>query len=588
MIPSPVMWHLMQAVRRILVTTWPSAIVALAAWISIVACIDPAGSYPSMPEGPGLTIDEMFNVQQGVYLVESARALGWYNFVPGTSIETFKPKNRYNPDHPPLGRYWLGVHHQLTWWIAPPFEPDGPFVTACARTGSATAFALTVWLIGAFASCSLGPVDTSRLKTDEATPEEPADLRPPLRGESRCVGLFASLALVLMPRVYGHAHLAALESITNLTCTAAVLAIAGWWKYSSPPSRRAAILAGIVMGLAMLTKIQAILIPVPVLLWSLWRWRFKAVVPLLLWGLTALTLFFACWPYLWLDPVGHFLEYLGRTTNRATIHCYYFGVRYDDKAVPWHYPFFMFVVTVPIVLHILGVLGLKFRGAYPAVDQQFDKVAPGDEVWINRLLLGCCLFPLIVFALPGVAVYDGERLFLTVFPIWAIFVGRGAACLFASATSHYGSSFSKFAMSLLIVIQLTSNLLNHPTYLSYYNLAVGGLWGANALGLEMNYWGDSVTRGLLRSGLDENSSSQLTSVQITPSLHQFQNQELVVQSPILRDRMQHSSTSKMNLLITFRRRADVDDQIFQEFQAFPEAGRRGSLFNLAIIDARHH
>jgi hypothetical protein len=245
----------------------------------------------------------------------------------------------------------------------------------------------------------------------------------------------------------------------------------------------------------------------------------------------------------------------------------------------------MFVVTVPIGLHILGVLGLKSPVACPAGDQQFDKVTPGDEVWINRWLLGCCLFPLIVFALPGIAVYDGERLFLTVFPIWAIFVGRGAACLLASATSQYGSSLSKFAMSLLIVIQLTSNLLNHPTYLSYYNLAVGGLRGADALGLEMNYWGDSVTRSLLRSRLDDDPSSQLTSVQITPSLHQFQNQELIVQSPILRDRIQHSSKSKMNLFITFRRRADVDDQIFREFS---DTGRRRSRFYLAIIDARHN
>jgi hypothetical protein len=38
----------------------------------------------------------------------------------------------------------------------------------------------------------------------------------------------------------------------------------------------------------------------------------------------------------------------------------------------------------------------------------------------------------------------------------------------------------------------------HPFQLSYYNLLVGGLWGADRLGLEVTYWGDSVDRGLLR------------------------------------------------------------------------------------------
>ena len=180
---------------------------AVVAWVSIVVAIDPAGSYPNMPEGPGLTVDEIFNVEQGVLLVEQARSLGWLNLVPGTSVEAFKPENQYLPDHPPLGRYWLGVHHQLTWWLAPPFEPEGPFVTACARTGSATAFALTVWMIGIAATSWFG----------------------------RTTGLFASLALVLMPRVYGHAHLASLETITNLTCTAAVLAVAAWWNGAAPP-----------------------------------------------------------------------------------------------------------------------------------------------------------------------------------------------------------------------------------------------------------------------------------------------------------------------------------------------------------------
>ena len=189
---------------------WPVAVVACLSWIGIVVCIDPAGSYPQFPQGPGLTVDEIFNVEQGVYLIEQSRSLGWLNLIPGTSQAAFDPQYGYNPDHPPLGRYWLGIHHHLTWWLIPPADPEGIVVTACARTGSATAFALTIFLLGLLASSWSGPQ----------------------------VGAMTAISLVLMPRLFGHAHLASLETITNLTCTAAVLAVASRWNCSNPPTWR--------------------------------------------------------------------------------------------------------------------------------------------------------------------------------------------------------------------------------------------------------------------------------------------------------------------------------------------------------------
>lgn len=545
--------YLFASARNLFSTTWPSALVALAAWISIVVTIDPAGSYPSMPEGPGLTVDEIFNVEQGVYLVEQSRALGWLNLIPGTSDEAFRPANGYNPDHPPLGRYWLGVHHHLAWWLAPPHEPDGPFVTACARTGSATAFALTVWIIGAFVTLRFRP-----------------------RGDlPHWAGGLTSVALVLMPRVYGHAHLASLETITNLTCTAAVLAVAAWWAGPTLPTRRAAFVAGLLMGLALLTKIQAILIPIPVIAWSLCRWRQKAIVPLLIWGMTALVLFYAGWPYLWLKPIGHLLEYLGRTTNRATLHCFYLGTRFPDKLVPWHYPFVMFTVTVPVLLHLLGSLGLVSR---PRPDAATEAADPSDaDRWRSRLLLACGLFPLIVFALPGAAVYDGERLFLTVFPLWAVFVGRGAVRLM-SLPSKWSRRFpSQLVMCALLLMQAGSNLLSHPSYLSYYNIAVGGTAGADRLGFEMNYWGDALTRSLLQEAV--NDVPEFTGVKILPALHQFQNDDLLRQSPILRNRQTTAPTGHVAepLGLAFRRRADLSDDQFMKYWRIQNSRRPGPL-----------
>ena len=611
------MWRLID-IRRLLATTWPSFVVAVATWISIVIAIDPAGSYPNMPEGPGLTVDEIFNVEQGVLLVEQAKALEWLNLVPGTSVEAFKPENHYLPDHPPLGRYWLGVHHHLTWWLAPPFDPEGPCVTACARTGSATAFALTVWLVGAFIALrrlgressdsrsggressdsrsggreSPGSArDSSSNSPSSTSPAESGDSRPPLREDQcrRWEGFFASLALVLMPRLYGHAHIASLETITNLTCTAAVLAVAHWWAGSAPPSRRVALLTGVVMGLALLTKIQAILIPLPVIAWALWRWRMKAIMPLLVWGVTANVVFFALWPYLWLDPIGHFLEYLGRTTNRSTINCFYFGVRYADKAVPWHYPFVMFAVTVPVGLHLLGAWGMSslfgrqpffafLSGGRTSPDSSSGShVAPPPKAPLtltlspqsrgegtkhsDPLLLACTVFPLIVFALPGVAVYDGERLFLTSFPLWAVFVGRGLTWLCDLIRNRANNGLTAAVTLSVCAIYFFVALEGvHPAHLCYYNELTFGQRGAERLGLELDYWGVGVTRTLLTKLCS--AVPQSSRVAITPTLHQFQADEYRRQSPILRKQRitlvpYESLNSPADAVLVFRRRADV-------------------------------
>ena len=535
---------------------WPIAIVACLCLISIVTSLDPAGSYTNLPEGPGLTVDEILNVEQGVYLVEQARALGWLNLVPGTSQEAYRAGNgAYNPDHPPLGRWWLGVHHHLTWWLMPPHQPEGISVTACARTGSATAFSLTVFLVGWLAT----------------------------RWSGRRVGVLTAISLILMPRLFGHAHLASLETITNLTCTCSVLSVAATWNGTAAPTRRAAILAGFILGFALLTKIQAILIPIPVIGWTLWRWRARAIQPLFFWGTTALLVFFLLWPYLWFDPVAHGLEYLGRTTNRSTIHVWYFGQKYADKAVPWHYPFVLFGVTVPLVLHGLGVLGLFSKCDHDA--DANTSAAPVDPLpstpkrlrseasrsftsWNESrhrdvLILACMLFPLVVFALPGVAVYDGERLFLTSFPLWSIFIGRGwSVCFQWLAKVIRSSAAAIIACSIMMVFSSMPLVQMSPCHLCYYN-ELGMLLTnskTNRPGMENDYWGVGITRSLLTKVAE--SVPHGATVAVLPTLHQFQAEDYRRQSPILRAhgikmveyRPEHES------LLVYRRLADLPEK----------------------------
>ena len=66
----------------------------------------------------------------------------------------------------------------------------------------------------------------------------------------------------------------------------------------------------------------------------------------------------AGWPWLWHDSWGRLLAYWGTGVGRASIHVQYFGRVYLDRDVPWHYPWFYFLATVPVGLHAIGIVGL--------------------------------------------------------------------------------------------------------------------------------------------------------------------------------------------------------------------------------------
>jgi len=515
------------------------ALIASVAFVVVVAAIDAAGDYPDAPRGPGLTIDESFNVQESVRLVEGLKtwALGWFS---GERILTLRQLfgdiddlgpdaefGYHNPDHPPLGRVWLGLWHNATIGVAPPRNHPGPalFVTSAARVGSAAAFAITVFLCGWTASIWYG----------------------------RTAGIVAALAVVLMPRVFGHAHLAALETGIGCTYLIAVLIVARTWTGDSGVSWLWAVLSGLALGAAMLTKIQGALIPVPVTIWALLQWRWRALRPLVIWGCVGLAVFFLFWPWLWSHPVDHFFKYLGRTTNRQTLYLWYLGTRYTDRNHPWHYCAVLFLTTVPIGLQALGGVGV-FAGR---TRMRFARH--------EQLVLGAMLFPLCLFSVPRIAVYDGARLFLVAFPLWAIFIGRGGSLAWDWLRRRVSRRGALAIATLFLAAQSWGLVAVWPCFLSSYNLAVGGLSGAHRLGLELDYWGASLTRDLLERTAEKVPEG--AEIDCAPVLHGFQLDEMLKQSPVLRRRgirlhpYDVSQPRHSGYLLIFCRLADLSPEL---------------------------
>ena len=203
--------------------------------------------------------------------------------------------------------------------------------------------------------------------------------------------------------------------------------------------------------------------------------------PVGVWLAVGLATFFAGWPWLWYDPVGRLRAYLGTGVERVSILVLYFGQVYAGSRRP---------LALPLVLLRGDGPGRPARARDLGAGPRLDATAKADP--FPLLLAGSIALFLVVFS-TRVPVYDGERLFLVAFPLLAILIGLGASRRSgiepdARAVGPGSPCWSARLMAWSLI---------HPFGLSYYNALVGGLPGAERLGLELTYWGDAVNPVLL-------------------------------------------------------------------------------------------
>jgi hypothetical protein len=487
-------------------------LVALAATVVVLNTLRPDAG------GPGITCDEGYRVARGKQLVLALRQQRLAFFLPGNIEANFGSEPGGPPVEPPLGHWLLGWTHHL-------FDsaPDLPAVSiVAARFAPALAFGLLVLLVGLWVA----------------------------RLEGHLAGTAAAAAVVLVPRVFGHAHLAALDTLTTLFFVAALLAVevaartGRWWRFA---------LAGAVWGLAMLVRLHGVLLLPPAVVWLLWRLRRKAWLPALTWTAGGMATLYVLWPWLWLAPIANLRLFLASGVNRQAVNVFYAGRVWADRQAPWHYPAVTFVVALPLGLLLLGSLGIWAR----------------RRGWSSQphlaLVAGAWLFVLAVFSCPGVPVYDGVRLFLMAFPLWAVWVGVGAKWLVEHpALPRLSRRVRLVGLGLFLVLQAAGLVLYHPCQLSHYSLLVGGLAGAERLGFEVSYWGDAIREPLLERAVAECRGRPIL---LAPHLAPWQADSITLSSPALLDAETQlvgwdpgrpESAAQCRCAVVYHRRANLD------------------------------
>ena len=439
----------------------------------------------------GLTDDDDFYIPAGI---SYARWLG--------DVVTFESKawSRAaidaafgpNHEHPPIAKYVFGICHFAFRGLLGP--------TDSARVGTVLFSTLAAALLLVLALSHLGP----------------------RRG--LIAGGFAVMFLLTLPRFYFHSHAATLDvPVATMYLAAATLALLG------ERSRSAALWAGVVFGLATATKLNGPFLIAPYLLFVvLVRWRQTrsetvAVagqvrlppVPLALISMVGIgpLVFFASWPWMWFDTINRVKEYVAFHLNHYGIYFLYFGRLYDkDPFAPWHAPFTMAAITVPVAVSVLALIGIGLgasriasriaardsvdseqgeRGA-ASEDGESGSAGPADRRE-GDLVLTAVLHAVVsvaVVAASGGPKYGGAKLFMPFFPFWCLLAGYGVMRLIEGfQTTTMGLRAVPVAAGVLAVVASAGQQLRFGGYaLSQYNALAGGLRGATATGFERQYY----------------------------------------------------------------------------------------------------
>ena len=106
---------------------------------------------------------------------------------------------------------------------------------------------------------------------------------------------------------------------------------------------------------------------------------------------------------------------------------------------------------------------------------------------------------MVVRALPNAPPHDGIRLFLPAFGFWCVLAGIGAQRVWERTAA--ARTERRLLIRAATVPGLVAGAVNvgryYPQTLSHYNLLVGGVRGAAALGMEPTYWWDALDAEVL-------------------------------------------------------------------------------------------
>ena len=235
--------------------------------------------------------------------------------------------------------------------------------------------------------------------------------------------------------------------------------------------------AGIILGVTISIRIFGVWAGVIVAGYIFWKAGMKAWLALTTYALLAIIAMYLTWPYLWPDPIGHFLETVQIMSQHPWPGMVLFNrTAYPANNLPASYmPFLLAIqLTEPVWLLFFGGLAVAAFGLIKRRREWHELLA---------LTLAWFVLPLVTFMILRPTLYDNFRQAFFILP--PIFFMAGLALDLIQKPVLQGALIALVALPGLI-----ASARLHPYEYVYYNQFIGGA-GEAVDRFELEYWGTS-------------------------------------------------------------------------------------------------
>jgi hypothetical protein len=231
---------------------------------------------------------------------------------------------------------------------------------------------------------------------------------------------------------------------------------------------RQALFPGILLGLVIAVRVLGPLVALLVGFYFLLGSHRRPIGVLLVYGAIALVTTYLCWPYLWADPVGNFMQvWRHMADNPVTVRVLFGGVEYKSVALPAAYLPTLLGINLTEPVWPLTLAGL----AIASLRMIQKKIAWRDFSVLQAWFVLPFLY--VIFTQPPM--YDGFRHFLFILP--PVFIVAGM--VFQWIREWTKRPWLRWLLLALAVLPGILGIASmHPYEYAYFNSFVGGPAGA--------------------------------------------------------------------------------------------------------------
>ncbi len=389
----------------------------------------------------------------------------------------------------------------------------------------------------------------------------------------QATGVIAALLTLFLPRAFFHAGLACFD---GPIVTLWVATLYAYWRGLTHRGWRIA--AGVIFGLALATKHNAILLPFVVgphyigahalqylrtrmqrhdgspanptaaidVQLSAMRRLFRSFArhgslgwPIILGPLTLV----AAWPWLWHHPITHVQQWLAFHFTHVHYNFEYLGQNWNAPRFPWHVALTTTLLTVPAATLAAAGLGISigalgwftaWRDAKSATASAADSgtTIESPTVFAQRqlgvLLTLSAAASMGPFFLGSTPIFGAEKHWAPAIP--SLCIAAAVGIVWAARRLSAPTTIATLALGCMVVSSAAIETHQAQPYgLTYYNAFAGGAPGGADLGMNRQFWGIAV-RGVLPFLATLRDTHAIYTHDASPAWGWYQNQGLVAKS----------------------------------------------------------